>query len=115
MFDYHILGDLEAAIDSNEFYVVLQPKCDLTNGKAIGLEALLRWKKQETMIPPNVFIPLAERSGLINKHKTPKTFLLEGEKLVETQAEEPLTKGVHAFANFGRMVYQKGWYSNRAK
>ncbi len=65
--DYHILGDLKAAIENNEFYIVLQPKCDLTTGKAMGLEALLRWKKQETMIPPSIFIPLAERSGLINK------------------------------------------------
>lgn len=67
MRDFQILGDLKAAIDSDEFYVVLQPKCDLRTGRAVGLEALLRWKKQETMIPPNIFIPIAERSGLINK------------------------------------------------
>ncbi len=67
MRDYQVLGDLKAAIDSDEFYVVLQPKCDLRTGRAVGLEALLRWKKQETMIPPNIFIPIAERSGLINK------------------------------------------------
>lgn len=67
MRDYQILGDLKAAIESDEFYIVLQPKCDLKTGRAVGLEALLRWKKQETTIPPNIFIPVAERSGLINK------------------------------------------------
>ncbi|WP_165311198.1 EAL domain-containing protein [Vibrio ziniensis] len=67
MRDYQILGDLKAAIDSDEFYVVLQPKCDLRTGLAVGLEALLRWKKQEMMIPPSIFIPIAERSGLVNK------------------------------------------------
>ncbi|NIY93106.1 EAL domain-containing protein [Vibrio diazotrophicus] len=68
--DYQILGDLKSAIESKEFYIVLQPKCDLKTGRAVGLEALLRWKKQETTIPPNIFIPIAERSGLINKLDT---------------------------------------------
>lgn len=65
--DYQILGDLKAAIDNREFYVALQPKCDLRTGKVVGLESLLRWEKQETLIPPSIFIPLAERTGLISK------------------------------------------------
>jgi len=65
--DYQILGDLKAAIDNKEFYVALQPKCDLKTGKVVGLESLLRWEKQDNLIPPSIFIPLAERTGLISK------------------------------------------------
>ena len=43
-----------------------QPKIDLRNGKTSGFEALLRWRNNEgDMIPPDRFIPLAEKSGLI--------------------------------------------------
>jgi diguanylate cyclase (GGDEF)-like protein len=43
-----------------------QPQLSLTTGKIMGAEALLRWKTAEgKFISPNVFIPLAEYSGLI--------------------------------------------------
>ncbi len=53
------------------------------------------------------------KAVVFQPNKTPKTFLLEDEKLIEAQADEPLTKEAHAFANFGSMAYQKGWYSNK--
>jgi diguanylate cyclase (GGDEF)-like protein len=43
-----------------------QPQFSLTTNKVIGAEALLRWRTADgTFIPPGVFIPLAEYSGLI--------------------------------------------------
>jgi EAL domain-containing protein (putative c-di-GMP-specific phosphodiesterase class I) len=43
-----------------------QPKIDAKSGKVTAAEALLRWKHQRRgMVPPDVFIPLAERHGLI--------------------------------------------------
>src|SRR5690606_34754826 len=43
-----------------------QPQIDLTSRRIIGMEALLRWPQDDgSFIPPDVFIPIAEYSGLI--------------------------------------------------
>ncbi|MZI94857.1 EAL domain-containing protein [Vibrio sp. CAIM 722] len=65
--EYQILNDLKAAIEEDEFFLELQPKIDLHNDRPVGLEALLRWKKQGAVIPPDTFIPIAENSGIITK------------------------------------------------
>ena len=44
-----------------------QPKVDITRGRIIGAEALLRWHNPELGdVSPNIFIPLAEKMGFIN-------------------------------------------------
>ena len=56
------------AIKNREFSVEYQPIIDLRNGKAVGAEALVRWKQQDgSWISPDVFIPLAEETGLITQ------------------------------------------------
>lgn len=61
-----IENELHRAIGSNEFVLHYQPKVELHSGKIVGLEALIRWNHPAMgMIPPNDFIPLCERSGLI--------------------------------------------------
>ncbi|MDG3085079.1 EAL domain-containing protein [Vibrio hannami] len=63
----HILHELRLAIANQEIDIFVQPKVDITSNKVIGGEALMRWPhKQLGMVPPNVFIPLAEQSGLIH-------------------------------------------------
>ena len=58
--------DLTRGFEANEFLVYYQPKIDLATGRVVGMEALSRWNHFERgLIPPNIFIPLAERSGLI--------------------------------------------------
>lgn len=60
-----MVTNLKQAIKNSELELYFQPQNDSSNGKVIGAEALLRWKHREMMIPPNIFIPLAEKSGLI--------------------------------------------------
>lgn len=58
-------GDLRDAIKNGELLMHFQPKVDW-KGQAAGAEALLRWQHPERgIVPPHVFIPLAERSGLM--------------------------------------------------
>ena len=60
-------NDLYRALERNELSIHYQPQIDLTSKEITGLEALLRWKHPEYgMISPVVFIPLAEKNGLIN-------------------------------------------------
>ena len=63
----HLASGLRAAMGNGELQVYYQPQIEVTSGKVVGAEALLRWKHPELgFIPPNKFIPVAERSGLIN-------------------------------------------------
>ena len=60
-----IISGLRNAVDKNEFCLFYQPIVEET-GKIKGLEALLRWKNEGKNIPPNVFIPIAEKHGMIS-------------------------------------------------
>ncbi len=58
--------DLRHAISRNELRLVYQPQVDLKAGEVTGFEALVRWTHPTRGdIPPDVFIPVAEESGLI--------------------------------------------------
>lgn len=63
-----LLGDLHRALSvDDELQMHYQPKIDLHTGETIGLEALMRWRHPTRgMLPPDLFIPLAEQSGLIH-------------------------------------------------
>jgi diguanylate cyclase (GGDEF)-like protein len=58
--------ELKDAIINNQLYLVYQPQINYYTKKIIGVEALLRWNHPELgLIPPDVFIPLAEQSSNI--------------------------------------------------
>lgn len=63
-------GTLKAAIENQEIVVYYQPKATQnTDGlwQVTGVEALARWQHPKLgLVPPDKFIPLAEKSGLIN-------------------------------------------------
>ena len=59
-------NSLPHALDKEELFLVYQPQVDMTTGKIIGLEALLRWQHPELgLVPPDKFIRIAENCGLI--------------------------------------------------
>ncbi len=58
--------DLGSALARDQLFLVYQPTFELDSERMIGAEALLRWRHPTRgVIPPDVFIPIAERSGLI--------------------------------------------------
>ncbi len=62
-----LLHDLRRAIENEELELYYQPKIHAPSGQITGAEALMRWHHpQRGMVSPVVFIPLAERFGLIN-------------------------------------------------
>ena len=59
-------ADLRSAIASKQFHLVFQPLIAAKNQKLVGFEALIRWSHpQRGLVPPNVFIPVAEETGLM--------------------------------------------------
>ncbi|VXA98771.1 putative signaling protein [Pseudomonas sp. 8AS] len=58
---------LGQALDRDEFVLHYQPICQLEQGeiRLIGVEALLRWRQGDSLVPPQEFIPSLEESGEI--------------------------------------------------
>jgi diguanylate cyclase (GGDEF)-like protein len=66
-----LVADLRKAIDDGTLTVAYQPMIDLSRSAIVGVEALLRWTHPtQGAIGPDVFIPLAEHSGLIGRITT---------------------------------------------
>jgi len=63
----HLISGIRSALAKREFQLYYQPQFELATGRIIGAEALIRWRHPDLgPIPPSKFIPVAERSGLIN-------------------------------------------------
>ena len=59
-------ADLAGAVARRELELVFQPIVGLAEGRSVGQEALLRWRRfGRDALPPSEFIPVAEESGLI--------------------------------------------------
>lgn len=64
--DVALVSRLRQAQRNNELELVYQPQIDAKSEDIVGMEALLRWNHPDLgQINPGVFVPLAERSGLI--------------------------------------------------
>ncbi|MFD3448856.1 EAL domain-containing protein [Microbacteriaceae bacterium 4G12] len=83
-------NQLKLALERNEFTLYYQPQINLTTNQVIGMEALIRWHNKELgHVPPDEFIPLAERTGFI--FKIDEWVLLR----VCQQLREWINKGYH--------------------
>jgi len=59
-------GSIRNALDRGEFRVFYQPKVNIQTGAIVGMEALVRWQREDgEIIPPDEFIHVAEEIGLI--------------------------------------------------
>lgn len=56
---------LRKALENKELVLYYQPKVDIQTGVVVGTEALLRWERDDGLVSPADFIPLAEETGLI--------------------------------------------------
>jgi diguanylate cyclase (GGDEF)-like protein len=62
-----LLGELRQALDDDVVDLHYQPKISMADSSLLGVEALVRWKHpQRGYVPPDEFIPLAERSGIMH-------------------------------------------------
>jgi diguanylate cyclase (GGDEF)-like protein len=63
-----MVGELRDAVRDRRLLLHYQPKIALPDGRVTGVEALVRWPHPDRgLVPPAVFVPLAERTGVIRE------------------------------------------------
>lgn len=66
--NYEMLTDFREALANDVIEFYLQPQCDLSSGKIVGVEALARWTREDgTVVSPGTFIPPLEMTGFITE------------------------------------------------
>jgi EAL domain-containing protein (putative c-di-GMP-specific phosphodiesterase class I) len=63
--DRELVEEVRHAIDQQELELHYQPLIDTHTGVVVGAEALLRWQRDGTNVPPDQFLPAVERSELM--------------------------------------------------
>lgn len=69
-YEHKIERQMEDAVKNDEFFVMYQPKIELSTDKIIGAEALVRWNSSDPelgLLSPAKFIPLFEKNGFIEE------------------------------------------------
>lgn len=67
---------LVAAIEERELFLLYQPQVDLATGRLTGFEALLRWRRGDTVLSPGAFLPLVEHTWVMHSIGTLVTELV---------------------------------------
>ena len=61
-----MISQLKTSLEDGSLDLYYQPKVSLADGSVLGVEAMLRWRHpRRGLIPPDQFIPIAERSGIM--------------------------------------------------
>jgi len=60
-----ISSEFQNALRNREFLVYYQPKVNLSTKQLCGSEALVRWLRHKTVVPPADFLPILEREGTV--------------------------------------------------
>ena len=100
---FEINKSLEKALDNDEYFLMYQPKLDIKNKIPVGLEALIRWENKKLgIISPEIFIPLLEKTRLINDvtNFALNTALRKQKELAESIIDIPIS------VNFSPTVIQ---------
>ncbi|MBQ7775942.1 MAG: EAL domain-containing protein [Lachnospiraceae bacterium] len=64
--ELRLLSEIQEALQKEEFTFFVQPQCDISTGRIVGGESLVRWRHpQKGLIPPGVFVPVLEKNGFI--------------------------------------------------
>lgn len=99
-------SQLHHALELGELYLNYQPKLDLNTGKITSMEALVRWKNEKLgFVSPAEFIPVAERTGLINEI---------GEWVLRTACYEAMNweaagfRGIRVAVNLSALQFRQG-------
>ena len=66
--EVRLLSEIHNGLEKEEFMFYVQPQCNITTGKIVGGEALVRWKKNNgEMVSPGAFIPVLEKNEMIDQ------------------------------------------------
>jgi len=96
-------GELERSLRKNEFEINYQPVVDLESGRCIGAEALISWiQPGEKVVRPDLFIPLAEDTGLIE----PMTEWLMKQIRLELEALLAENRDLHIAINLSPIHFE---------
>ncbi len=107
-----LIGALRHAIDSNQMFLLYQPKIDLKTNKTIGAEALVRWQHPaKGVIPPDQFIFLAEHSGLIKQ----LTFWVLSEALRQSRGWQEAARDLSVAVNLSVRSLQAPMFLDQIK
>ncbi len=63
-----LLLELRRAVSGQRLQIAWQPQVEMPGGRVTGAEALVRWTREDgTEVPPTLFMPVAERDGLVTR------------------------------------------------
>ncbi|MGC2621027.1 MAG: EAL domain-containing protein [Acidobacteriaceae bacterium] len=86
-------GILRVAARRNEFFVEYQPIVDLQSRAWVGAEALVRWHRDGEVVRPDLFIPIAEETGIITR--------ITARVLAQVAADLPAILALHSDFHIG--------------